>query len=519
MKQSVQKTDFLVVGAGFGGLATAALLARRGCRVVLIEAMGLPGGCAQTFRRGRYRFDAGATTVVGLEPPFPLGELARDLGIRFEATQVEPAMSVWLDGERLDRHTDRRAWIDVAERRFGKRQRAFWEDVYRTSDLAWAIAQRARRFPPASLGDAAATVRDVFPYGMRLVPALVSSTSRRMRSHLRTPGDEFVQFVDEQLLITAQASPDRVPFAVGAMGLSYTNLGNYVVPGGVGALAEHLVRSIRANGGEVQYGRRAERITQTSEGYRVETKRGVYVAQSLVANLTIWDLAKICDGDMGAYFQKSAARHPDAWGAFMLYLGVEDTFADDLALHHQVIFERPIPVVGGRSAFVSLSPRGDLLRAPSGFRTVTISTHTPVGPWWETERERYDDVKETVANAILARIAAHAPGLGNLAVETQLTGTPRTFDFYTHRAFGRVGGLPSTFATLLRSVTPVTPFRGVYLVGDTVYPGQGLPAVVLGARNILGRMGLRDHAPVAGGQNFSLSPIQPERYTSQSIRP
>jgi phytoene dehydrogenase-like protein len=45
-------TDVLVVGAGIAGLTAAALLAKQGRSVVLLEAHHQSGGCAGTFRRG-----------------------------------------------------------------------------------------------------------------------------------------------------------------------------------------------------------------------------------------------------------------------------------------------------------------------------------------------------------------------------------------------------------------------------------------------------------------------------------
>jgi phytoene dehydrogenase-like protein len=320
-----------------------------------------------------------------------------------------------------------------------------------------------------------------------LLPALLTSTGRRIRRHVGRPSERFARFVDEQLLITAQAFANEVPFAVGAMCLSYTNLGNHSAPGGVGALADALVRAIRDEGGEVRYGRPVERISRDGEGYLLETRRGDVWARGVVSNLTVWDMARVCDGEIGAHFRGEKRSAREAWGAVTLYLGVEDTFGDEAALHHQVIFDDPLPIVGGRSVFVSLSPRGETARAPEGFRAVTISTHTDVEPWWTMERERYDAAKEEVAEAILERIASGS-GLGRLRVEARLEGTPRTFVRYTHRERGRVGGLPSTFATTLAPRAPVTPFDDLYLVGDTVYPGQGLPAVVLGALNVVDRI-------------------------------
>ena len=57
--------DAVVVGSGFGGLGAALSLAERGARVVLCEALNYPGGCASTFSRDGYRFEAGATLFSG----------------------------------------------------------------------------------------------------------------------------------------------------------------------------------------------------------------------------------------------------------------------------------------------------------------------------------------------------------------------------------------------------------------------------------------------------------------------
>ena len=58
MMMSEKTYDAVVIGAGNGGLSAAAYLAKEGKRVLVLEKNNLPGGCATSFRRGRFEFEA-----------------------------------------------------------------------------------------------------------------------------------------------------------------------------------------------------------------------------------------------------------------------------------------------------------------------------------------------------------------------------------------------------------------------------------------------------------------------------
>lgn len=50
--------DVVIVGAGNGGLSAGVYLAKAGKKVLVLEKHNLPGGCATSFRRGRFEFEA-----------------------------------------------------------------------------------------------------------------------------------------------------------------------------------------------------------------------------------------------------------------------------------------------------------------------------------------------------------------------------------------------------------------------------------------------------------------------------
>ncbi|KAH0519273.1 All-trans-retinol 13,14-reductase [Microtus ochrogaster] len=54
-----EKLDAVVIGSGIGGLASAAILAKAGKRVLVLEQHTKAGGCCHTFRENGLEFDTG----------------------------------------------------------------------------------------------------------------------------------------------------------------------------------------------------------------------------------------------------------------------------------------------------------------------------------------------------------------------------------------------------------------------------------------------------------------------------
>ncbi len=69
--------DYVILGAGLGGLSAAACLAKQGYRVVVLEQHYLPGGCCHTFDYGDYRFCADVHYISQCGPDQAIGQFLR----------------------------------------------------------------------------------------------------------------------------------------------------------------------------------------------------------------------------------------------------------------------------------------------------------------------------------------------------------------------------------------------------------------------------------------------------------
>ena len=166
----------------------------------------------------------------------------------------------------------------------------------------------------------------------------------------------------------------------------------------------------------------------------------------------------------------------------MLYAGVDGAIVPaDAPLHHQVIVREPLGE--GNSVFVSISPAWDSTRAPASKRAITISTHTDPRAWYRLRAEdesMYNKRKQLYADRLLAAAELALPGL-RAAADILLPGTPLAFQRFARRVGGWVGGFPQT--SLVRGWPPhLAP--SLWMVGDSIFPGQSTAAVALGGLRV-----------------------------------
>lgn len=492
--------EVVVVGAGIGGLTTAALLAARGVDVCVLEKESRGGGCATTFERFGYEFETTAGLYAGWGADDIHARVYAELPVAPpEARRLVPAYVVRLPDEtevRIGTGVESDDGIGEFEqelsRAFPECARAAINFYRELTPVAEALHRSARRAPElATLGKF---------QRMKLVAAEARHASRILALQTHTAAEHldgtslrFRRFVDAQLQIYAGCASDQCAYLYAAVGLNLPLRGLYALHGGASALARSLTDSIKHSGGRVRFDTTALRLAFDAEG-RVAgvdllSGESIRATRAVVSNLTVWDTyGKLVGASRTPGGLRERLKSARGWGAYLLYLGADDEAVRRLPAERLLVldnWQEGETYDATRAQFMfSASPAWDSKRAPDGKRAVTISTYTDADDWftYHTDESEHEAQDQHMLEACWARLHAALPELG-AGAEVIETATPRTFYETTRRKLGMVGGIPRTLANSGGgdAFTHRTPFPNLYMVGDTVFPGNGLAAVTQSA--------------------------------------
>jgi C-3',4' desaturase CrtD len=503
--------NVVVVGAGIGGLTAGALLAKRGYDVTVFDRAIVPGGCASTFKRQGFTFDVGATQVAGLEPGGIHHRIFAELEIDLPpAVPCDPACAVLLPGEsetiNVWRDPDR--WQAERQRQFPGSE-PFWQFLQQLFEASWEFQGRDPVLPPRSWWDLGQLLAAIRPSTLITVPFTLATVGDALRWFGLWENRRLRTFLDLQLKLYSQVTADETAllYAATALGVSQTPQGLYHLQGSMQALSDRLVASLERDGSKLLMRHTVDRIITDdcgATGVAVTNQKtgsnSIASADLVVANVTVKDLVRLLDGasptqqnsgllDLMTRFNPTQIGKkyldayrmridnlPPASGAFVVYLGVKDTaIPADCPPHLQFLYNYDGAIGENNSLFVSVSHPGDG-RAPAGMATIIASSFVDASQWYEPSID-YEAKKQQYTQEAIDRLSSyfHLDADRIVVVEA---GTPRTFERYTGRDRGIVGGVGqrvSTFGPF--GIATRTPINNLWLVGDSTHPGEGTAGV------------------------------------------
>ncbi|MDJ0724837.1 MAG: C-3',4' desaturase CrtD [Prochloraceae cyanobacterium] len=478
----------IVIGAGIGGLTAGALLARRGYEVKIFDQAIVPGGCASTFKRKGFTFDVGATQVAGLEEGGIHKRIFDELEIEVPAaTNCDPACAVFLPGESepINVWRDPQKWAAERQKQFPGSE-PFWQLLNKLYVASWKFQAKDPVLPPRNLWDLWQLVSSIRLDTFITFPFTLMTVGDALRLYGLYGDRRLKTFLDIQLKLYSQVNADETAllFAATALAVSQAPRGLYHLQGSMQVLSDRLVAGLEKYGGKLLMRHTVEKINTESGKLNSVTIRDrktdkvwQETADEIIANVTVQNLIELLDRDVLPNYRKRVDKLPEASGAFVIYLGVDRAaIPDECPPHLQFLYNYDEVIGENNSLFVSVSKPGDG-RSPEGKATIIASSFTNVGMWWKGTKAEYELLKQKYTDEAIELLARYF----KLTPETiihQETATPRTFARYTAREKGIVGGIGQRVATFGPfGFATRTPIKNLWLVGDSVHPGEGTAGV------------------------------------------
>ena len=492
--------DVIVVGAGTGGLTTAAYMAAAGKQVLVVDRGSRPGGHGTVFERGGYEFDIGLHyTGSGMDGRPALDRLLAPLGIALRWNRIDPVDTILLDdGSRfavpLGIDAYRRALHDVLPNERGA--------VDRYLDLIVDLDKQLDAFTTAT--------------GLTGAPRALRSALPLLRHRHTTLGDVFdrLQLSPKARLLlgwiagTYGLPPSQTPLVVHAMVSMHYIRGGWYPVGGAAVIADRLAEVVSAHGGQFLLGHEVTRIEVSGgavSGVEVRAPDGALRTLSAPVVVSNADIKQTFLELLAPEDVPVAMRRKVRGFEMSLPIGLvcavldRDLAAEGVPVTNFLVAGDDVetsfraaqagrfparPTVWLTSA--SLKDPGNERLCRPGQTNVQLMTLVPPQPaaWGlqvGVERgEAYAAAKRAFRDQMMTGADRVLPGLSSAVVFEEVA-TPYTFSRYMGTTDGTSYGIALTADQLARNRPAAkTPIRGLFLVGASTRAGHGIGGVMIG---------------------------------------
>lgn len=484
LRPYMEKKKIVVIGAGFGGLAAAALLAKSGFKVTVVEKNEQAGGRARVWKKDGFVYDMGPSWYLMpevFEKFFSLfGKKTSDY---YRLIRLDPNYRVFFGGqERLDIPADRKK-VEELFSRMEKDGDIKLRKYMESSEYQYRIAMRDFMYREYS------SLLDLFNWqlisqGLKL--HIFESLDRFARRYFT---DERIRKLLEYTVVFLGGSPSNTPALYSIMSHVDFDLGVWYPYGGIGEVVKGYQKAAEEQGVEILLNQEVRKITvKDNKAHEVITNEFFIPADIVLVNADYHHTeTELLDRGHQSYPSAYWERKKMGPSAFLIYLGLNKKI--DNLLHHNLyldpsweehfrsIFDRPA-WPRSFSYYVSCPSKTDDTVAPAGKENLFVLV--PVAPGLEDSeetREKYYQLtighlekligEKIEDSVILKRIYSHSD-----------------FKSDYHAYKGTALGLSHTLfqTAVFRPAHRSGKVENLYYTGSYTHPGIGVPMVTISSQ-------------------------------------
>ena len=506
--------DVIVIGSGIGGLCTAALLAKAGKKVCVLEQHYTAGGYTHSYENAGYEWDVGVHYIGEVHKRWSV--LRRIFDVISDGNIKWAAMNKCYDRICLgDQHYD---FVAGKDNFIGGLVARFPEEEKAIRDYVALLQKVSSKVPMFFAGQA-------LPFG-------ISKLFNRFRPlffpacFFQTTREVIETFTQNETLIgvlTGQwgdygLPPSESSFLMHAMVAKHYLAGAAYPTGGSWMIAQGIIPVIQKAGGEVfTYAGVEQVLVSGNRALGVRLNNGDEIlADQVVSNTGYWPTVnKLLPESAKQMFDAEKMTIPVSSAHLCLYAGFKGDAAalgldstnlwiypnadhDTNVKQARASHNREFPLV-----YISFPSTKDPQWNENYPNKSTVEIVTTgnleqfmawTGTQWSKRGEDYDALKKEISDRLLEILYKHRPQL-RAALDFAELSTPLSTQWFQWNEVGEIYGLDHTPARFKQvKLHPQTPIKNFYLTGsDVVTAGVGgaLMGGVMAATRMLGWRGYK----------------------------
>jgi phytoene dehydrogenase-like protein len=475
--------DYIIIGAGMGGLSAANFLAKYNKKVLVLEKHNIPGGLVTSFSRKGVHFDLGIHGLYELKD----GQAIPQFMEFWNAPQVE---TVPLCG-------DLKCFIDEKEYDFehGKVRENFLKQFPKNQDDVNHIFDMMETINTEMFSGTEAPEP---PYDMNFFQLIkFGMKAKKLRPMFMKYGNKDAykvldSFTNSEDLKTAIYSKSPYPMVFMSFAYQWGVYGkNYYPVNGMQAIPDAAVEGLRHLSGQLMLNTEVtEILVKDGQAYGVKTQDGSEYYGAVISNASPqYTYAWVTDAaaekeKMIKAISKRKIFEPVA----ALFMSLDENKYDldhlegisilskkDYRMRTEEYTPDTAPIV------INIYPKreGDEFRALVALVPISYEYHNN----WETEAgrkrgEKYKMLKKEVEDILLNRIGKHMGRDFIDAVSYHELSSPVTYERYTYSKSGSFMGWSAIQSEYGKYLKQRTNIKDLYLVGQWVFPGFGVAGVM-----------------------------------------